>query len=451
MALVSAGWLAVPGACAAADSVFQQQFRRMCGTPRLNDSPEVCRERQQASQAAARTIVAQGGRFVPELIKELGPYPHMHYAQDLLVAIGRPSHDALRAALPTARGTILLHTIRKMGYEAKALIPDLLRRLEWPGRNTKFDLAVIATLVRVGADRKNMAERVKAIVAAPRPNIDFIQLAIALRHLGADAAPVVPAVQRWMSRNPRHKYFGTTLRHLVGMGPTAAPMTQAIVDYFKAHPPRSGYADYATRVLGGIGPGAKASLPLLREWLKRTSRTPYDSYDGLMVATAIACIEGRPGRVVGKLRKMVAAALTSKSKTAGVPLSAGVQAIGMVAHSHPRSARPLVPLLSRALRARKRLGTAKAAMVVRDMAPSLALATVPDLVKSTSGVYHGAKPTYSSCYHRSVEALRALAPYDKRVMAALENLSKTDPHIVIRNMAREAVVYARAVGPLKAR
>jgi hypothetical protein len=103
------------------------------------------------------------------------------------------------------------------------------------------------------------------------------------------------------------------------------------------------------------------------------------------------------------------------------------------------------------LRSRRRGSTATAAMVVRDMKPSLALATVPDLIHSASGVYDEAKPTYASCYYRSVEALRSLAPYDKRVLAALDNLSKTDPHIVIRNMAREAVVYANAVGPLRAR
>ncbi len=48
-----------------------------------------------------------------------------------------------------------------------------------------------------------------------------------------------------------------------------------------------------------------------------------------------------------------------------------------------------------------------------------------------------------------MEALRHLGPYDKRARAALERLSKTDPHILIRTMAREAVVYADAVGPLR--
>ena len=449
--LASAVCLAMPSPCPGADPAFQQQFTRMCRTPGLNDPPEVCREKHQASQAAARRIVAQGGRFVPEIMRELGPYPCMHFAQALLAAIGTPSHDALREALPTARGTILLNTIGMMGYEAKGLIPDLLRQLERPGRDTKYDVTIITTLVQVGADRRKMAERVNAIVTAPQPNTDFIRLAIALKHLGPDAAPVMPGVQRWLSKNRDHKYFDTTLRHLFGIGPMAAPLTRAIVDYYEAHPPPGGYSDNATRILGGIGPGAKASLPLLKAWLKDASGKSYDAPRALMIATAIACIEGQPSRAVSTLRKRVAAALASSSKTAGVALCAGVQTIGMMAHSHPQAARPLVPLVSRALRARKRLGTATAARVVRDMKPALALGTVPDLIKSTSGVYEGAKPTYSSCYSRSVEALRSLAPYDKRVVAALDHLSKTDPHIAIRNMAREAVVYANAVGPLKAR
>jgi len=88
-------------------------------------------------------------------------------------------------------------------------------------------------------------------------------------------------------------------------------------------------------------------------------------------------------------------------------------------------------------------------MAAADLGP-LALGAVPALNKSTSGVYERARPSYSSSYHRSVEALRTLAPYDDRALAALEELTASDPHIRIRNRAREAVGYAKAVGPLEA-
>ena len=340
-----------------------------------------------------------------------------------------------------------------MGYEAKPLIGDLLRQLQRTGRDTKFDAVIITALVKVGADRKAMAEKLNAIVTAPQTDTEFLYLAPALVALGPDAAPVMPAVGRWLTKHPDQRYLDVTIRELPSLGPVAAPLTQPLVDYYTAHPPRMGHSDNATLLFGSIGPGAKAALPLLKAWLNKKSGSgrSYASPEAVMLATAVACVEGQPSKAVPGLQKMVAQALTSRSKTAGYPLMFGLRTMGMLAASHPQAARPLVPLVSRALKARKRGSTMTAAIVVRDMKPSLALQTLPDLIQSASGVYDGDKPSYFSSYGRSVEALRALAPYDNRARAALDRLSKTDPHIYIRNMAREAVVYADAVGPLKAR
>lgn len=443
--------LVLPRQCLSLDLAFKQQYNQMCRAPLLRDSPEVSQRKLDASQAAAKQIVARGASVVPTVMMEVGPWPRLRYAQGLLAAIGEPSHDALRKALPGARGTLILSTIGRMRYEAKPLIPDLLQQLQRIGRKTKFDGIIIATLVKVGADRKKMAARLNAIITAPQSTTDLLYLAPALVELGPDAAPVMPAVRQWLTKHPDVKHLDIVIREFPRLGPVVAPLTQVLADYYKANPGYSGFSTTATLVFGGIGPGAKASLPLLKTWWKKVSARSRDARDAIMIETAIACIEGRPGAVVARLKKLIAAALGSTKTTANLALHMGMRAIAMIAHSHPKTARSLMPLVSRTLRARRRLTTVTAAMTVRDLKPALALSVLPDLIQSASGVYDGDKPSYSSSYYRSVQALRQLAPYDKRARAALERLSKTDPHILIRTMAREAVVYADAVGPLTAK
>lgn len=416
---------------------------------RRGPDPAKAKAATEKAEAEARSIIAGGKASVAAMI-ERGAMRNMSAGrcQAILTALGEIAHPEIKSALrgqgvgaPGRMRTGVVDTVERMGYLGRPMRGEL----KAIAAGTRGVLAVSAAtaMARVGGDRREAATLLADAIRNRRDKAGIPTIVAALKALGHDAGPAAEALKDAMQKDPKLKFTSTfSFYSLSRTGPAGAPLVGAAVSYLETCGENN--CDGAYKFLASVGPGTKSHLSEIKAVVARNRKKLEVALLGDIL---LACIENKPSGAVARLQAMAPIVLNSrhpqyrKLLSGDVSFSTLTLGVEMLSFHHRPLAARFVPTLIKGLRFRRHVMLA--ALTLGRMGPAAKPACGPMVQQLRKGYYpdevHSTIPQYANI----VRGARALAQYDPNLLKTLEQLADNDPHLYVRNWAREAVAYAR--------
>lgn len=399
------------------------------------------------AEPAAEKLIAQGERAVPALMKALEDPFAQNYTEAVLWALEETARDEIKRRILYAGNDVdrrrlasnLLDGINLSRTEGLPYVGTIETLIERASVDRKFYL--LSILASSGFQPQETANRIAGLIEKHPKEVSHTATVHSLMSLGPAGEKLAVVYGEFLRESPWPEYGDQYAADLDVLGPIAAPLVPALRREYEPKKWKS-YNYSPCTTLCSIGPAAESALPRLQELIASSAGDPEAVFNYKCTQFVI---QKKQKELIQPLLQTMQTALTyaqtKRGKRPPVTYYTCCDVIAAIARNDPQTAAKAVPLLIEGLRLRKRLDTSSAAIALSEIGPPAKSAVGP-LLESCSNDYPDDVESTSSRYFHSVMALRKFAVFDDKALAALRKLASEDPHLLIRNDAREAIHFA---------